>query len=317
LSTTLAFPRSRGAAYGALLFTAALWGSSGVMARGLLDQIPPVALVYLRWLVVLAGLLPFAWPERTAMIDELRTHSGGYARLALVGFAPQTCLVYFGLVGSTATVLGLLNSAIPVMIVALMAVLRGRQPRPLEAVGLALSCAGVAFILARGDARALLSLRFQPSDLMLLAGMAVWAYYTIKLSERPSHLSLPAFMFLAASLGLVLAAPLLVYELVQRGVPRIGTNELLGIVYLGTLPTLVAMLLFGHAVVRVGAVQGGIFTHLVPVFTAAFAAAFLGERLEPYHAAGFVLVAGGAILCCLRPEPMLSSRAPARPPPVR
>ena len=36
-------------------------------------------------------------------------------------------------------------------------------------------------------------------------------------------------------------------------------------------------------------------------------------HLQPFHAAGFVLVAGGAVLCCLRPDPVLSSRAAARP----
>jgi drug/metabolite transporter (DMT)-like permease len=244
-------------------------------------------------------------------------HFQVYATLAVAGFAPQTCLVYFGLIGSTATLLGLLNSAIPVMIVALMAALRGRRPRPLESAGLALSCAGVVFILAHGDPWALVALRFSASDLLLIAAMAVWAFYTIKLTERPSHLSMPAFIFLTASLGLAFASPLLVFELLRDGLPAVGMKALLGVLYLGTLPTLVALLLFAHGVARVGAVQAGIFTHLVPVFTALFAAVFIGERLQAFHAVGFVLVAGGAILCCLRPDPMLSSRASARMPPTR
>ena len=31
------------------------------------------------------------------------------------------------------------------------------------------------------------------------------------------------------------------------------------------------------------------------------------ERLHAFHAAGFALIAGGAVLCCLTPSPMLSS----------
>jgi drug/metabolite transporter (DMT)-like permease len=50
------------------------------------------------------------------------------------------------------------------------------------------------------------------------------------------------------------------------------------------------------------------------VSTALFAAAFLGERLQAFHAAGFLLVAGGAVLCCLRPDPVLSSPAASRAP---
>jgi hypothetical protein len=58
-----------------------------------------------------------------------------------------------------------------------------------------------------------------------------------------------------------------------------------------------------------GAVRGGILIHLMPVFSSVFAAVFIGERLFPYHAAGFVFVAGGAILGCLRSEPVILSQA--------
>ena len=304
---------SRARAYAALVLTAALWASSAVAARGLLDTLQPVALAYLRWTVVLFLLVPFAWPERAAIATALRAHPREYAVLTVLGFAPQTCIVYFGLVGSSATLLGLLNSAIPVMIVLLLAAWRGRRPRPLEMAGLALSLSGVAFILARGNLSALVTLRFSPSDLLLLAAMVVWALYTIKLTERPGTLSLPAFIFIGALLGEVFALPLLVTEFIVNGAPAIGLSHAFGVLYLGAFPTLLAMLLFGYGVMRVGAVQGGIFTHLVPVFTALLAALILGERLQPFHAAGFVLVAGGALLCCLRPDPVLSSRAVARP----
>ena len=66
--------RARGAAYAALVLTAALWGSSAVAARGLLDTLPPVALAHLRWTVVLLILLPFAWPERAAIAASVRAH---------------------------------------------------------------------------------------------------------------------------------------------------------------------------------------------------------------------------------------------------
>jgi drug/metabolite transporter (DMT)-like permease len=304
---------SRGSAYAALVLTAALWGSSAVAARGLLDALPPVTLACLRWTVVVLLLIPFAWPERREIVASLRAHPRTYAALAVLGFAPQTCIVYFGLVGSSATLLGLLNSAIPVMIVALLAAWRGRRPRPLEIAGLALSLCGVALILARGDLAALVTLHFRPSDLLIFSAMIVWALYTIKLNERPAALSLPAFLFIGALLGELFALPLLAGEWIANGLPRLEMSHALGVLYLGTLPTLVAMLLFGYGLILVGPVQAGIFTHLVPIFTALLAAILLGERLQPFHAAGFVLVAGGAVLCCLRSEPVLSSRAAARP----
>ena len=79
--------------------------------------------------------------------------------------------------------------------------------------------------------------------------------------------------------------------------------------YLGVLPTLVAMLLFAFAIRNVGPVQAGLSTHLVPVFSAILAVLFLDEQLHAFHAAGFALVAGGAILGCLRAEEPLRRAA--------
>jgi len=304
----------RSVAYAALVATAALWGSSAVAARGLLDALPPATLATLRWVVVVVCLLPFVWRERAAMAAAVRDDFRTYALLALLGFGPQTCLVYFGLAGTTATLLGLLNSVIPVLIVAVLALFYGRRPTALETTGLAVSSLGVAVILARGDPMALVTLRFSPFDLLLLAGMLVWAFYTVKLVERPKQVSLPAFVFIGAVLGLLFLAPVATAEIAMKGWPTITSSAALGILYLSTLPTLAASLLFGFGVARVGAVQAGIFTHLVPVFAAVLAAVFIGERLHPFHGAGFLLVAGGAVVCCLRAAPMLSSRAPSRAP---
>jgi drug/metabolite transporter (DMT)-like permease len=304
----------RGVAYAALVLTIALWSSSAVTARGLLDGVHPAALAFLRWTVVLACLVPFVWRDRAAMLAALRTDFRTYAVIALIGFAPQTWLVYVGLAGSTATTLGLFNSAIPVIIVGVLVLFRGRKLHSLEAAGLALSSLGVLLILAQGDFRALLSLRFSPYDLMLLSTSALWALYTICLSDRPASLPLPAFLFVSAMLGLCFLAPFATAEIALRGWPALAPSTTLGIVYLGTLPTLAASMLFAFAVARVGAIHAGILTHLMPVFTALFAATFLGERLQPFHGAGFLLVAGGALICCLHASPVITSRAPARAP---
>ena len=78
--------------------------------------------------------------------------------------------------------------------------------------------------------------------------------------------------------------------------------------YIGGLATRGANALFSYGVERGGAGRDGILIHLRKVFSSLYDTLFIGERLFLYHAAGFVLVAGGAILGCLKPEPVLSSK---------
>jgi drug/metabolite transporter (DMT)-like permease len=305
-------PPSRAGAYLALVATTLFWGSNPAVSRLLLERMAPMALVWCRWLLVIAMLLPFVWPERAAIARALRRDWRIFLPFALLGFAPQNMLIFFGLAGSSAMHLSLLNSAIPVLIILIGWLWMGRAPRRLESIGLALSLTGVLLIVSHGDFVALARLDLNPWDLALFGGMVVWAVYTIRLRERPDGLSLPAFVFVAAILGNIVTLPFAAASLARDGLPDLHGPSFAALLYVAALPTLVAMMLFGHAVQRLGPVQAGIFTHLVPVFGAAFAALLVGEALRPYHGIGFLLVAGGAIVSCLPGDRVLSSRPPTR-----
>ena len=303
-----AFASPRALAYMALICTTALWGSNGVVSRALMDTVPPVVMAAARWAVVFVVLLPLAWRERRALAQALRRDWKLLLALTLLGGAPQTALVYSGLAASTAIHLGLLNSTIPVFIILISWGWYARRPSRLEVMGLAISLTGVLLILAHGDLRSLLRLQFNHGDLLMLGAVVVWAIYTLRLKDRPQSLSLFAFVFVLALIGELLTLPFAAIQWVRAGGVHLGTREWLGLLYIGAVATLVSSVLFSYGVERVGAVRAGILIHLMPVFSSVFAALFIGERLFLYHAAGFVLVAGGAILGCLRPEPVLSSR---------
>ena len=303
-----AFVSPRALAYAALVCTTALWGSNGVVSRALMDTIPPLVMAAARWVVVFVVLLPLVWPERRAIAHTLRRDWKLLLALTLLGGAPQTALVYSGLAASTAIHLGLLNSTIPVFIILISWGWYARRPSRLESVGLVISLSGVFLILAHGDLRSLLRLQFNHGDLLMLGAVVVWAIYTLRLKDRPQSLSLFAFVFVLALIGELLTLPFAAIQWVRAGGVHLGTREWLGLLYIGAVATLVSSVLFSYGVERVGAVRAGILIHLMPVFSSAFAALSIGERLFPYHAAGFVLVAGGAILGCLRPEPVLSSQ---------
>ena len=303
---------SRALAYAALVCTTALWGSNGVVSRALMDTIPPLVMAAARWAVVFVALLPAVWPERRAIAQSLRRDWKLLLVLTLLGSAPQTALVYTGLAASTAIHLGLLNSTIPVVIILISWGWYARRPSRLEAVGLPISLVGVFLILAHGDLRSLLHLQFNHGDLLMLGAVVVWAIYTLRLKDRPQSLSLFAFVFVLALIGELLTLPFAALQWVRAGGVHLGTRELLGLLYIGAVATLVSAVLFSYGVERVGAVRAGILIHLMAVFSSVFAALFLGERLFLYHAAGFVLVAGGAILGCLKPEPVISSQPSAK-----
>lgn len=297
----------RWTAYGALVLTMALWGSNPSVSRLVLEAVPPVALGWSRWFVVLVALAPFAWPERRAVAEALRTRWRTLLLFAVLASAPQSAVIYKGLELSSAVNLGLFNSAIPVLILVLGALFWGKRIRVHEALGIAVSMAGVLVILFQGSAAKALALAFNLGDLLIFGGMAMWALYTLKLSDRPARLSPPALVALIAAFGVAVSTPLLVAEAVLVHPPRLDATTLPALVYIGLGPTLGAMLCYNYAVARVGAVRAGVLVHLMPVFASVFAMLLLGEHVRLFHAAGFALVAGGALLALAAPARLLSS----------
>ena len=67
-------------------------------------------------------------------------------------------------------------------------------------------------------------------------------------------------------------------------------------VYLSLGATLIAVYLWSSAIRSVGANRAAVFLNLIPVFGAALAVGFLGERLFAYHLVGAGLVITGIFL---------------------
>ena len=208
--------------------------------------------------------------------------SAPLAVFALVGFAPQTYLIYVGLVGSSAINLGLLNSAIPVLIVVVAALLHRRRPRRLEMTSLALSLTGVVVIIARGQWSTLASLRVQrprPRDAARHGRVGATTRFGCAARRRAPVPGVHVRRGPPRPRDDRSRAGLRRGDGSHRDAERVPREW--AFAYLGALPTLVAMLLFAYAIRDVGPVQAGLSTHLVPVFAArARQVLFLDERLH-------------------------------------
>ena len=287
---------SRAPAFAALIAVMAMWGSNAAVAKLIMPAFGAIPMTWLRWVMVMLLAAPFAWRERAAVREVLRTHLRSLFLLTLVGGAPQTIIVFYGLDFSTAVHLGLLNSVIPVLILLLGAALFGHHLVGRELTGVLISAAGVLVIVFEGSFAALLTLAINRGDAIMLVGMLLWALYTLKLNHRPQGISLMSFMFVMAAIGVPLTAPLMLREVLVHGWPQAGMRDVALLFYMSAIPTLLSTLLYGHAIARVGPAQAGVFLHAVPLFSCLFAALIAGEHLYPYHALGLVLVAGGAWL---------------------
>lgn len=280
-----------------LLLTLAnlFWAGNWIVGRGMRDDVPPIALSFWRWVIALACLLPLAWPYLKRDRALLRAGWRWLVLLGILGTCLYNALTYLGLQRTEAINGLLLNSFIPVVIVALAWACQGKRLRGSEALGIAISFTGVLAIVARGDPRNLLLLTLNIGDVWILLSVIAWAAYTLLLPRRPAVHPL-AFLFAIAAIGTLATLPLYLFELSTGRHIIHSTESWLAIAYAGVFPAFLGFIFWNKGVEQVGASRAGLFIHLLPAFGILLAALFLGERLLGFHFAGIALIFGGIYL---------------------
>jgi len=282
------------AAYAALAFTSLLWSGNTIAGRALADAIPPAAFSFWRWALILALLGPLVWRELDRQRPLLRRSWRMLAVLGLMSTALYHALVYWALHYTTAINAQLLNSTVPLGVLLIGWLAFGARPGAREWLGFAISFVGVLAILSHGDWQRLATLELNRGDLLVLVAMVVWSTYTLLLPRRPLELSPLAYIFATGAFGLAGLTPFYAWELATgRGGFAVTPEALAGIAYCAIAASIVTTVTLNYGVDRVGAARASFFTHLVPVFGAALGVALLGERLGPYHLAGFAFILAG------------------------
>jgi drug/metabolite transporter (DMT)-like permease len=263
-----------------LTLIAALWGSYPVFAKIALAHFPPYVLVALRTSLAscfLAVLL------RRRGFDEFRALSWSDLRS-------------FAVLGTTASSAALLQAASPVMVAIGARLYLKERLRRRQWIGVAVSTLGVVLVVTRGSWRAVAHLEFLPGDLIILAGQAGWAIYTVY-GKRVLAVHSPALATTAAyCLGSLMLLP--VPFLTTRFFPATDWMSPVawGVVLMQAVLGAVAHVWWYEGVHQVGASRAAIFMNLQPVVGVLLAWAMLGEKVGAAEIFGGLAVLTGVWL---------------------
>jgi drug/metabolite transporter (DMT)-like permease len=285
-----------------------MWAGNAVVGRIAIDSIGPLWLNALRWLLALAILLPMGRralataQARAEIIQRWRY----LAVLGLVGVGIYNALQYLALRTSTPVNVTLIASSLPVWTMIIGALAYGVRPSRMQLIGAALSLAGVATVLSRGQLTALTQIHFVQGDVLMLLAIICWSIYSWMLARPPAHMtgdSRPAwnwaeFLVVQCLFGLCWAiAGAGLGELVNpSAVPRWSWPLGLAIMFIAVGPSIIAYRGWGLAVAEAGPALAAVFNNLTPLFAAVISAAVIKEWPEPYHGAAFALIVIGILV---------------------
>jgi drug/metabolite transporter (DMT)-like permease len=286
-----------GLAYVGLVLTPLFWAGNAVVARGAVENIPPLSMSFWRWIIALAILLPFGLPGIWRHRQIIRQRFGSMLALATFSVAAFNSLLYFAATTTTATNIALINATIPIFVALLAWVLLGDRTRPVQAFGIALAITGIVTVVARGELSVLTSLQAQPGDLIMVLAVFSWGLFSVLL--RRQAVPLPALTFLTTQilLGTLVILPFYLTDLFFfAGGFELSQDTALPLLYFAIFPGILAYGFWNHGVHQIGPARAAIFMYLTPVFASVLAGIFLDESLGVYHIVGGLLILAGLLL---------------------
>jgi len=259
-----------------LSLTSFFWSLNWVIGRAIVGHVSPFALAFIRWVVAVAIMLPFAWPQIRAHWPAIRRN--------------WKMIVWLGFWGT-----GLHNVfAYLVMIILLGWLIYRDTITRIQALGVGISAVGVLSILTQGDPGVFAHFELNKGDLIVLVGMIFWAAYTVFLRMKPADLPGLAMLACCGVVGVALLLPLFLIELAFFSGHVVFTPATVAaMLYVGVFPSFVGYVFWNRAVAQVGSNVAGIFVHLMPAFGSLLAWIFLGERIQLYHIVGIALILAG------------------------
>lgn len=279
-----------------LILTVLFWSGNFIVGRGIHNEIPPMTLAFWRWAVALLIILPFSLGHIVHQFDIIRRNLIILTVLAILSVTNFSIFIYMALKLSTATNTVLINSMIPIFIVMVSWLGFKERITLRQSIGIAISLAGLLFIIANGNLSTIISVRFSKGDLWTICAGISWALYSVLLRKCPIELNSLSFLATLIIIGTLFISPFYIWEMSTGKTMNISQATIGSIVYVALFASILAYIFWNKAIQIIGANKTGIFIHLMPVFSIILAIIFLNEELREYHVKGTILIFTGIFL---------------------
>ena len=273
------------------------WAGNFIVGKfAFLTNIPPLSLVFYRWLLVWIILLPFTYKE---IIKHKNTILDNLPLLFFLGFTSVglfNSFTYLSLIHTQVINATLFNTAIPAVIILLCFLFNVEKTNKFQILGLVISVLGILSIITKLDIEILLSLNFNKGDIIMIGGVITWGIYSTLLKKKKFTLPLLTLVHVICTFGLISVLPQFLYEFYQGKLIKIDIDLFYILIFLALFPSIGSYYCWAGAVSIIGANRAGIFLSLIPLFSTIMAIIFFNEQFNFYHSLGAILIVLGLFL---------------------
>ena len=276
-----------------LVLMALIWGVNFSVVKYGTEQLAALAFNGARLLVASVALVILAFALQRYRVT--RRDLAALLALGVLGNGVYQLLFIEGVALTRAGDAALVVAASPALI-ALIGRLLGVERITLRgAIGIALSMLGIGFVVYSGT-RVVVKGASVTGDLLVLAGSASWALYTVLLApytRRLDGITLSAYTMIGGTVALgIVALP----ALVHTPWAALSFPAWSAILYSGLGALVIAYLFWYRGVRVIGPTRTAMYSNLQPLFALLVAWAMLAETPTPWQIVGAVCIMAGLLL---------------------
>ncbi|WP_139489028.1 DMT family transporter [Brevibacillus dissolubilis] len=289
--------KSTGAGAICLSLAASIWGGMYVVSKYVMDYVPPITLMWLRYAVafcVLYALVKLAQRKTATSVHIEKKDWWMFAWIGFIGYFVSICLQFIGTKWSDAHTGALITSATPAFIVIFARYILSEAWDARKIISLLLATIGVGIVVGWDSE---MGASFWGS--LLLVGAAVtWALLSVYVkvaSARHSSLTITTYAILFAW---GFTTPTMIWELMTTDSPVHLQDSLilLGILYMGIVATAGAFFLWNKGMELMDAGIGSLFFFFQPLVGSVLGWLLLSEQLDSQFFIGGALIVAGVLL---------------------
>ncbi|MGX5840478.1 DMT family transporter [Mesorhizobium sp. ArgA1] len=279
-------------AYLFLAVTTLLWGGNSVAGKLAVDHVSPMMLVFLRWVLAVAVLLPIGWRTIKEDWPVVRKHWLVLAALGASGFTLFNTIFYTALNYTTAINVSIEQAAMPILIIVANFIFFRLRVNWAQIAGVVLTIAGVVLTACHGDPRRLLTLELNFGDAIMLIAVILYSGYSVGLRLKP-EMRWQSLMLSLSIAALITSLPFVLWEAAAGKVIVPDISGWAIIAYTAVGASVISQIFYIRGNELIGANRAGLFINLVPIFGTLLSVLIVGETFQLYQALALVLVLGG------------------------
>ncbi|MEY2195603.1 DMT family transporter [Neobacillus sp. BF23-41] len=274
-----------------LALASSIWGGMYVVVKIVVSVIPPLELVWMRYLVAIVALLFIGLITRQKWRIEKR-HFLIIIAIGIIGNAISIVTQETGTMLSTAQMGAIITSSTPAFMVIFARLLLKERLTLKKGLSVCLATIGVFLIVGVGH----MDLSNKLGGISLLIAALTWALMSVLVKRVPSNYSQIVVTTYSILVALIVLTPFVLPRLHAINISQLTHPTIWGgLLYLGIVSTAGGFLLWNRGLQMLNASSGGIFFFFQPVVGTLLGWLILKENIGVTFWIGSILILTGVL----------------------